>query len=617
MVEETRVLFGNSFSYLLACIGFAVGLGNVWRFPKTCLENGGGAFLIPYFIVFFIEGIPLMLIELVVGQRFRGSPVHSYGRMNKYLWGIGAAMMFASLYTALYYNSILAYAFVYFFNSFQQSLPWSKCPEGDLVCANSSDPSQWFFANQVVMQSPSIEDSSGGSNGFVWHLYFATLMAWITVFLAMISGVKSLGKVVYFTALYPYVMLTVLLILGARLDGAKEGLKYLFEPDFGKLGEPQVWLAAAEQIFFSASLGFGGLISMASRMPVRNNAFSDTLVIMFVNSFTSLYASVGIFSIKGHMAHNSLQDCLTRNDTNCEFDKFMEENESGTGLVFVAMAKAVDTIGGSGGATILAILFYLMIVTLGLDSAFGCAEGFVSVLADMKSLRKVPQWVLMGIFCGIGACVALLFSTTRGPYFIDIFDLYGSVYVLVIVGFCEFVAVGWVHGIHNFTRDFIIVNNFHPFWIFKFTWKYVSPIALLAAIVGKFVDDGIDNKILTYMIGGKTVTYPWWAIVLCLFLFFSAVLSIPFAAIISRCGKIDFGRIDYDEKEITSQVEPKEYWSIEQLVCCIPEEFDFPENIQLRYVTPEPLTQAPVYSSTSLAESKSTGEYPDTVDTHF
>ncbi|XP_063723814.1 sodium-dependent neutral amino acid transporter B(0)AT3-like [Symsagittifera roscoffensis] len=624
MADEPRALFGNWFSYILATIGFAVGLGNVWRFPKTCLENGGGAFLIPYFIVFFVEGIPLMMIELVVGQRFRGSPVHSYGRMNKYLWGIGVAMMFASLYTVLYYNTILAYAYVYFFNSFQATLPWAKCPEGDVACLSSSDPSQWFFSDQVAMTSSDLEDNSGGSNGFVWHVYFATLVSWVTVFLAMITGVKSLGKVVYFTALYPYVMLTVLLIIGVRLDGAKEGLKFLFEPDFDKLLEPTVWLAAAEQIFFSAGLGFGGLISMSSRMPVRNNAFLDTFVIMFVNSFTSLYASIGIFSIKGHMAQNSLEECEANNVnatatvTSCDFNFFMQENDSGTGLVFVAMAKAVETIGGSGSATILSILFYLMIITLGLDSAFGIAEGFVSVFADLKLLRKVPHYVLMGIFCIFGAAVSLLFSTTRGGYFIDIFDLYGAVYVLVIVGFFELVAVGWVHGIHNFSRDFTIVNDFHPFWIFKLMWKYISPIALFAAIVGKFVDDALENALLTYTPGSEKETYPWWAMVLCLFLFFSAVLPIPLAALISLCTRLNFGKIDYNEKEITSKIEPKEYWSIEQLVCCVPEEFDFPENIQLRYVSPEPLAPPPRYSSgTSLVGSKGSEDYYPTANTQF
>ncbi len=494
-----RELFDNTFSYLLACIGFAVGLGNVWRFPKVCLENGGGAFLIPYFIVFLVEGIPLMMLELVVGQRFRGSPVHSYGRMNKYLWGVGGAMMLASLYTALYYNSILAYAFVYFFNSFQPTLPWTVCPPSDSSCNGTADPTEWFFNEQVVMKSSSLEDTSGGSNGFVWHLYFATVVAWATVFLAMITGVKSLGKVVYFTALYPYVMLTVLLIVGVQLDGATDGLKYLFEPKFEKLKEPSVWLAAAEQIFFSASLGFGGLISMSSRMPVRNNAFRDTFVILFVNSLTSLYASVGIFSIKGHMAQESLDECksLGAETDVCNFKYFMKQNEAGTGLVFVAMAKAVQTIGGSGGATILSILFYLMIITLGLDSAFGCAEGFVSVFVDLKCLKKVPQWVIMGAFCFSGSAIALLFATTRGTYFIDIFDLYGSVYVLVIAGFFEFVAVGWVHGMHRFSRDFVIVNDFHPFWVFKLFWKYISPIALFAAIVGKFVKDAIDDELLS------------------------------------------------------------------------------------------------------------------------
>ncbi len=260
------------------------------------LENGGGAFIIPWVIVIIIQGIPLMMVELVVGQRFRGGPAHAYGRMSKLCWGVGISMGFCSLYISLFYNSILSYAFMYFFNSFTKDLPWLSCSQENSNNPDCvGDPAEFYFAKSIVNAAPDLESGSG----IVWPLYFATVIAWFVVFLAMFVGVKSVGKVIYFTALYPYLVLTILFFIGVTSDGASYGLEYLFKPDWSKLGDFRVWQAASEQVFFSASLSFGGLIAMASYMPVKNNTFRDAIIIIVVNSCTSLYAAFGIFSIKG------------------------------------------------------------------------------------------------------------------------------------------------------------------------------------------------------------------------------------------------------------------------------------------------------------------------------
>ena len=164
----------------------------MWRFPKVALDNGGGAFIIPWIVVIIIQGIPLVLVELLVGQRFRGGPMHSYGRMNKFCWGIGASMGFCSLYISLFYNSLLSYAFVYFFNSFTKDLPWLGC-SGD--SANNTDciknPAEYYYTYSVVNPAPDLESGSG----VVWPLFFATAIAWGVVYLSMFVGVQSVGKV--------------------------------------------------------------------------------------------------------------------------------------------------------------------------------------------------------------------------------------------------------------------------------------------------------------------------------------------------------------------------------------------------------------------------------------
>jgi len=583
--REPREQYDNLFQYLLACIGFAVGLGNVWRFPKVALENGGGAFIIPWVIVIIIQGIPLMMVELVVGQRFRGGPMHSYGRMNKFCWGVGASMFFCSLYISLFYNSILSYAFMYFFNSFTKELPWLSCSVENMNNPDCTrNPAKFYFENSIVNAAPDLETGSG----VVWPLYFATLVAWFVVFLAMLVGVQSVGKVIYFTALYPYLMLTILFFIGVTADGAEHGLEYLFDPDWSKLGDFRVWQAASEQVFFSASLSFGGLIAMASYMPVKNNTFRDSILIVVVNSCTSMFAALGIFSIKGHMAKDEYTRCQNNEIVGCdktmEIRDYVSEDDASTGLVFIAMAKALDIIDNTEyGASVLSMMFYLMIITLGMDSAFGSLEGYLSILKDLGVMRRFGyKWTLF-FCCFASGLFAMLFSSVHGSFFIDIFDKYGCVLVLVFIGLFEFISVGWIYGFNNFCRDFKLLTDIRLYFPFMILIKYIGPLSIMVTLVGQFVLEGTDDTFLTYL--DDNTEYPWWAKMIAMLLFLSAVIWFPLGILatcyINRVRKtFDWGEVDFDYDELRSQVKPSENPRWQQIVFGL-KEYDYPENIEM------------------------------------
>uniref|UniRef100_A0A673SXD6 Solute carrier family 6 member 18 n=1 Tax=Suricata suricatta TaxID=37032 RepID=A0A673SXD6_SURSU len=264
---ERRPRWDNRLQYLLSCIGFAVGLGNIWRFPYLCQTYGGGL-----------------------------------------------GCLTVSFLVSLYYNTVLTWVLWYFLNSFQSPLPWGSCPldlnrTGLEAECQASSPVSYFWYRQTLNITADISDS-GSVQG---RLLACLAAAWAIVYLCVIRGIESTGKAIYFTALFPYLVLTVFLIRGLTLPGAVRGLTYLFTPDVQVLRSPRVWLDAATQIFFSLSLAFGGHIAFASYNPPRNNCEKDAVTIALVNSMTSLYASIAMFSVLGFKAANDHGRCLDRN----------------------------------------------------------------------------------------------------------------------------------------------------------------------------------------------------------------------------------------------------------------------------------------------------------------
>ncbi|XP_063050180.1 sodium-dependent neutral amino acid transporter B(0)AT1-like, partial [Engraulis encrasicolus] len=312
-VEEadSRPKWDNKAQYLLTCVGFCIGLGNVWRFPYLCQSHGGGAFIIPYMILLVLEGTPLLYLEFAIGQRLRGGSVGVWRSISPYLTGVGIASMMVSFLVALYYNTILSWVMWYFFNSFQNPLPWSQCPINDnrtaLVeeCAKSSSV-DYFWYRETLNTSATIDDSGG----LMWWLVLVSFSAWTILYICCLRGIESTGKAVYVTSTLPYVVLAIFLIRGLTLKGSTSGIVFLFTPDVNELMNPQTWLDAGAQVFYSFGLAWGGLISFSSYNSVHNNCELDAIIISIVTGCTSLYAAIVIYSIIGFRATEKYDDCL-------------------------------------------------------------------------------------------------------------------------------------------------------------------------------------------------------------------------------------------------------------------------------------------------------------------
>ncbi|KAM9348932.1 sodium-dependent dopamine transporter [Symphorus nematophorus] len=306
--QHNRPTWSRQIEFTLAGIGCAVGLGNVWRFPYLCYRSGGGAFLVPYLFMLVVLGIPLLYMELTVGQYTRRGPVHALAIVCPLLKGVGIASVAISFIMCTYYNVVITWALYYLFSSFQAPLPWLNCNNtwNTPNCTNhatnssySSTASQEFFKYKMLEQTDGVEEAGT----IRWELFLILVLSWILIYLCIFKGVKSTGKVVYFTALFPYVILIALLINNVQLPGALDGINFFIVPVWEKLLEVEVWVNAAAQIFNSIGIGFGSLLAMSSYNSFNNNILKDTLTISIINSLTSILAGFVIFSAFGYMSH--------------------------------------------------------------------------------------------------------------------------------------------------------------------------------------------------------------------------------------------------------------------------------------------------------------------------
>jgi len=546
---DERGAWGNKVEYLLACIGLAVGLGNVWRFPYLCHKHGGGAFLIPYFICLIFEGVPLMYLEMAVGQFFRSGSVNCWSKIHPMLRGIGVGSVCVSMLLCLYYVIIIARCFLYFFNSFTGTLPFTQCvvvPNMTTCCEKiGNDKANFYYWNNVLNASSGFNDVAN----FNWALLGCLALAWVICYICVFKGVESSGKAVYFTATFPYVCLVILFFRGVTLPGALEGIMVYIKPDFSKLWSGQVWLDAATQIFFSLSLGFGALIAFASYVPYKNNVGRDAMIVSLVNCGTSIFAGFVIYSILGFRQHKEIGS--------------ITDVSSGSGLAFVAISEAVSEMSAP---YIWSILFFTMLILLGLDSEFGTLEGAVTpLIVDMNLFPKVRKEIVSGVFAGILFLFGIGFCSGGGEYMIIVFDTYGMNIPILILALSECLAVGWVFGTENMSKAIEDMQGTRPNVFFTVCWKYISPFLLIVIFCVTFVQNMMtapeyptftgcadDSKLFV-----KTVTLPMSAQLIGWVIVIGAVIPIPIFAFLNR--KSESNILEFLWSILYSVVEDRKY----------------------------------------------------------
>jgi len=529
--DEKRESWGSRVSFLLACIGYAVGLGNIWRFPYNAYKSGGGAFLVPYVIMLLLCGIPLLFMELAVGQYTRRGPIGALDKLCPILKGAGVGTVVISFLLSTYYNVILSWAIFYLLSSFQDPLPWSGCDNwwnSEFCFKNSMNSSvdlkrlegvsstQEFFDLRVLQMSDGIHNMGD----FQWELFALLGVAWVLVYFCLWKGVAMTGKVVYLTATLPILLLIAFAIRGATLPGAFEGLRYFFTPNWNKVLEPQVWVNAASQVFNSVGIAFGSLIAFSSYNKFRGPVLRDTLIVTLVDAGVSILCGVAVFAVLGNLAH--------------EQGKHVEDVVAdGPGLVFVVFPHALSQMPYP---QVWSVVFFGLVICLGIDSQFATVEVIITSIKDGWShvSKTISQELLVFIVCFTSFLCGIPHMFQGGIYWFHILDYYSATISLMYIAFFETIAIVWCYGAGRLAKNVADMTGKEPSLFFTLSWKITAPC--LIGVIWAFTL--LDFHTPSYNKG--QYIYPWWCHLLGWLITSLSLAALPLVAIV-EIAKTDKG----------------------------------------------------------------------------
>ncbi|XP_044767293.1 orphan sodium- and chloride-dependent neurotransmitter transporter NTT5-like [Neomonachus schauinslandi] len=585
-----RPSWANKIEYLLAQVGFSVGLSTIWRFPYLCFHNGGGSFLIIYMLMLFLVGVPLLFLEMAAGQRMRQGSIGVWKVISPWIGGVGYTSFMVCCIVGLYYSVLMAWSLFYLGQSFQSPLPWSKCP----LLRNSSDfdpecerttPTTYFWYRNILKATDQVE--MGGLP--VMHLSVSLFMTWLIICLSMIKGPKSTGKMLYVSVLLPYFIIFCLLIRSLMLEGAHFGLKNLLAAKVRSLYSVEVWRRTGNQLFLSMGPGFGSFTAISSYRPRSNNCVMDAFVVAFLNLTASLTATVFVFAIMGHLATENNEKCYLRNAetvlyliaagvlpaearppdsmyhdpssiysgwlkslpkqikdtvlphmTNCNIAHELTEVMEGPGVAIVAFTNITSEFSGS---TFWAIIIFLLLASLGLSTMMGIMQGIVTPLQDtFSSLRKYTNLLTVGV-CVPMFLGSLIFVTPSGSYYVNLLDDYWVSLPIFFIVILENIAMAWIYGARRFLADLIIMLGRPISPIYRWLWCFLSPFVLLVLFVSTLLH--LFLKTITYLAWDSSISneviriYPSWAKVLLIILITITILPIPAYFLYTLIG-VDF-----------------------------------------------------------------------------
>lgn len=405
---EKRSQWGTRAGFILAAIGSAVGLGNIWRFPAEAYANGGGAFFIPYLFALLTAGIPILIMEFTMGHKYRGSAPLTYRRMNKATEGIGWWAVLVAFVISTYYSTIIAWAISYSMFSF--NLSWGSDTEG------------FLFGDYLQLA-----ENPGEFGGLVPGVLIPLIIVWLIVLSILFRGVKR-GIEIANRIMIPTLVVVFLIIVirAITLPGALEGLNAFFEPNFSEIFNPQVWIAAYGQIFFSMSIAFAIMITYSSYLPKKSDITNNAFITGFSNSGFELLAGIGVFSVLGFMATQQ----------GVAIDEVVA---GGVGLAFVVFPAIINEFPAFN--EFFGVLFFLSLVLAGITSLVSIIETYISGLCDKFGITRGQAVVFGG---GFAALVSFIYATQGGMYFLDAADYFINQFGVAALGLVEVVLIAWV-----------------------------------------------------------------------------------------------------------------------------------------------------------------------------
>lgn len=403
---DNRPQWGSRAGFIFAAVGSAIGLGNIWRFPAVAYDNGGGAFFLPYLFALLTAGIPLLIMEFTMGHKYRGSSPLTFARISKGSEWIGWWQVGITFVIATYYSIIIAWAMSYTIFSFK--VAWG------------SDPGGFFFNEYLKLGEP------GAAGSLVPSVLIPLIIVWVIVLGIQSAGIRKgieLANRIFIPLL---VFLFLLIVIRAlTLDGAMEGINQFFKPDWNRVFDGKVWVAAYGQIFFSLSIGFGIMLTYSSYLPKKSDITNNAFITGFANSSFELLSGIGVFAALGFMASQQ----------GVGIDEVVS---SGVGLAFSVFPSIINEMPAFQSA--FGILFFLSLLLAGLSSLLSIIETFVAAVQEKFHVNRTTSVLVGG---GLAAVISLLYATQGGLFFLDTVDYFINNFGVALAGLFEVVFIAW------------------------------------------------------------------------------------------------------------------------------------------------------------------------------
>lgn len=451
-MSANQETWGSRAGFVLAAVGSAIGLGNIWRFPYMAYENGGGAFFIPYIIAMLTAGIPFLILEFAIGHRFQGSAPRIFSSISRKMEWLGWWQVLVAFVISLYYVAVVGWAISYVGFAFTQA--WGT-------------DTGTFFMKEFL----NISDSPLHLGGMNWKIFGAIALAWSTAWLVLFSGVKS-GLEKANKIFMPVLFLLVLTIVvrAIFLPGATEGLRFLFTPDFSALSKGSVWVAAYGQCFYSVGVGFAIMITYASYLPKDSDISNNAFITVLMDLGFSVLAGTMIFGVLGYMAA-------------AKGVSVTEVVSSGVGLCFVTIPQAINLLPMP---RVMGVLFFSAVTVAGLSSHISICEACVAAL---RQKFDISRKLAVSIYCCVGLVAGAAFASNAGLLILDIVDHFVMNFGVLMTGLVEIFFMAWFFDIEDMRRHINAVSDFSIGRWWNFSLKFATPLILGYIAVKNFIGD--------------------------------------------------------------------------------------------------------------------------------
>lgn len=440
MSNNNKSQWNSNITFILAMIGSAVGLGNIWRFPNVLYSNGGGSFMIPYIVSLFLLGISFVLVEYAVGYKFKTSLSKILYTINNKLEHVAWFVLTVVFLITTYYICVVGWDLIYLVLSFTKA--WGANPDT-------------YFTQNVLHATDSITGIMTIVPAILASIVFIWFTAWAIIRTNLNDGIGRVSKI-----LLPLLCIIVIIIVGysLTLPGASTGYSQIFHPQWSVLSDPDVWLAAFGQIVFSLSLGMAIALTYASYLPEGSKLVDNAIIVAFSNSGFEVFNSIGIFSILGFMALS----------TGLPFNELVTE---GTGLAFVVFPQVFNIMHSS----FLGPLFFLCIFFAGITSIIALLEGVCYSISEKFNYSRKKSATIV---CIVGVCVSSIFATGSGSYILGIFDAFLNNFALLFAVLLECLIFGWIYDFDELIATLNEHSRIKVGKLWKIVIKFILPICI-------------------------------------------------------------------------------------------------------------------------------------------